>query len=480
MKRPVPQFKGGLWVAAARILSQLIQFGIFVVAARVLTPADFGVFALVAAVIVFLNLIATAGWSEYVMNWQGDSVRLRQTLFVAAIFGAVIATLGLVISIPLASFFKTPDAGPLARILSLAVFFSAGATTYGGILIWQKRLATSASCALVGESVNFAIAASTLLMGHGIMSLAYGRLAGAIAACLCGLVASGIRPLVIRQFGLVQEMVGFSWNITVTRLLMTFRAYGATLIIGGFLGPAAVGYYRAAQRVVGAFEEIISEPVRVLAWSFFRNTPQIDGSSAEISEAGNKFFPILIYASTPVFIGIILMAHDLTLGILGSEWLAAVPVIKVLAIAGLIRASGTASVPILSVVGKVALLPRYMLIYALVSIACISIGAMNGLLATAVSEVVAATLVFAISARVMRQHAGLRWSAIFMRSWAVLPAIVVATGVILILLEQNFLGQLHPLVRFVCLGLVMVAVYLPILFRCDRTLWSRLIASSAH
>lgn len=478
MKRPALNLKSGIWVAGARVLSQLIQFGIFVVAARLLTPADFGVFAMVAAVIVFLNLVATAGWSEYAMNWQGDTVRLRQTLFVALIVGAFIAALGLVISFPLATLFTKPDAGPLARILSLSVFFSASAATYGGILIWQKRLAASASCALLGEVVNFAVAVSMLFGGHGIMSLAFGRLAGAITAGLCGYVLTGIGPRIIRQYDLLQEIVAFSWNITLTRLLMTFRAYGATLIIGGFLGPAAVGYYRAAQRIVGAFEEIISEPVRVLAWSFFRNTPQIEGSNAEIRAAGNKFFPILIYASTPVFIGIALMAEDLTLGILGPEWLAAVPVIRVLAVAGLIRASGTASVPILSVVGQVALLPRYMVIYALISIACISVGAMYGIVAIAVAEVIAATLVFIISAWVMWQYAGLRWLTILKRSWPVLPAILAAIGSALFLQEQTFIVQLHPLMRFFSLGLVMVAVYLPILFRCDRSLWPRLITPS--
>lgn len=472
------QLKGGIWVTGSRVLAQLLQFGVFVVAAQVLRPADFGVFALIAAVIVFLNLFATAGWSEYAMNWHGGVHRLKQTLLVAMLVGALIAALGLLSSAPLAALFGVPGAGQIAQILSLTVFFSAGAATYGGILIWQKKLATSAVCALIGEFANIAVAIPALLQGQGIAALAYGRLAGSATACLCGFLASGVRPARVRRFGLIRAILAFSWSITQSRLLMTFRAYGATLIIGGFLGPAAVGYYRAAQRVVGAFEEIVSEPVRVLAWSYFSKERKSDPSVASIGKAGLRFFPMLIYASSPVFIGIAVMAEDLTLGILGTEWLAAIPIIQVLALAALIRASGTTTVPILSIVGKVALLPRYMLIYALVSIACITVGAMNGLLATAISELVAATLVFVISARVMRRHAEIEWFTVMRYSWPVIPAILAALGVALYVNQNDLMAGFHPLMRFSGLGLAMLAVYIPVLLLFDRALIARLRTSS--
>lgn len=467
-------------MTVSRALAQLIQFGIFVVAAKVLLPADFGVFALVAAVVVFLNQIATAGWSEYVMSWQGTSERLRQTLYVALIVGALIALMGVMISFPLALLFEQPDAGPIARILSIAIFFSAGASTFGGMLIWQNRIAASASCMLLGEVVNICVAIPALFAGHGIMAIAYGRLAGAVAAYICGRVATGLRPMAVRRFAIVVEIVKFSWNITFSRLLVAFRVYGATLIIGGFLGPAAVGYYRAGQRIVGAFEDIVSEPVRVLAWSFFRKVPQVEGSVAAVGQAGRRFFPVLIYASTPVFLGILLMAEDLTVGLLGAEWLPAVPVVQILAVAALIRATGTASVPILSVVGKVALLPRYMLLYSLISIGCITIGAMNGLLATAVSEVVAATIVFVVSAKIMRKNADLRWPLILHDSWPVLPAALGAICVVVIGVDQALIQQLHPLVRIVCLGLAMVFVYASVLLAFDRTMFHRFRNSSSQ
>lgn len=104
---------GGIWVTVSRVLAQLIQFVIFMVAARILQPAEFGIFALVAAVIVFLNQLAIAGWSEYILNWQGEVARLRHALFVACVAGAFLAVAGLVMSLPIAMLFKQPAAAPL-------------------------------------------------------------------------------------------------------------------------------------------------------------------------------------------------------------------------------------------------------------------------------------------------------------------------------------------------------------------------------
>jgi O-antigen/teichoic acid export membrane protein len=474
MKEGTSSLGSGIWVTASRVMAQLIQFAIFIVAARVLQPAEFGVFALVAAVIVFLNQIAIAGWSEYILNWQGTVERLRYALWVAGLAGVILAVTGMLIAVPIAQIFDQPDAEPLARILSLSVFFSAVASAYAGVLVWQNKLVASAFCSLLGEAVNLAVAIPALLYGQGIMALAFGRLAGAIAFCLSAIAIARITPAMAPQRVIYHEIGLYSGNITLTRLLVTLRAYGATLIIGSLMGPAAVGYYRAAQRVIGAFEEIVSEPVRVLAWSFFRKVPQSTSPQDAFGRAADRFFPILIYASVPLFIGIVVMASDLVHGILGPEWGAAVPIVQILAVAALVRAPGTTSVPILSLVGKIKLMPRYMFLYACLTLVCIAAGAAMGLVSTAVAEVVAALAVFAISARVMNRHAGLQWNRILRASWPVLPALAIALSLPLLANHYDLLVQIHPLLRFLGLGIAMIVVYIPVLSLCDRTLWSRL------
>ena len=142
-RRPDTALRGGLSATVAMAGEQLIQFAIFLIAVRVLSPAEFGTFALAAAVIALLRLMSVAGWPEYIMSCKGSSRRPRQALFAAMASGALCALAGLLLSFAAQTAFNGPDTGALIRALSAAIFFNAIAAAQSGILNWQGRLAAA-------------------------------------------------------------------------------------------------------------------------------------------------------------------------------------------------------------------------------------------------------------------------------------------------------------------------------------------------
>lgn len=465
--------RGGFWTLLSRILAQFIQFIIFIVAVRIMRPEEFGVFALVAAFVVILNQLSTAGWPEYIMQWHGDSFRPRQTLYIAMLVGLGAAILGIVLSLLILLFSGDPVIGSLALILSIGVLFASVGASYAGIMNWQNKLTAAALCALLGEFANLVVAVWSLLEGHGVLALAYGRLASAIVWSVSGFLVSRMAPVVVTNPALIKEMAWFSWHIVASRFLANLRVYAATFIIGGFLGVAAVGYYRASQRIINAFEEIVSAPTGILAWKLFRKTRNDDGNTLGFNFVAQGFFQALYYGAVPLFVGIAILAPDLTRGILGPEWDAATPLLQILAVAALIRTSGHATVPIISLAGKIGLMPRIMLVYTLISITCVTLGAFFGLIPTAWAEVVAAAIVFIINAWIMRKYVNLNFSTILLRSWPAIPALLLALVFPLLANRFDLFIELPALARFILLGLSMVIVYVPVILMLDKAvrLW---------
>ncbi|MDE3122050.1 MAG: hypothetical protein KGK00_09765 [Paracoccaceae bacterium] len=78
---------------AERIIAQVSQLVLFVAAARILSPADFGVFALVSSAAILLMRSAEVGWAPYIMSWEGDDTVPRQVVMVALISGVCIGAL---------------------------------------------------------------------------------------------------------------------------------------------------------------------------------------------------------------------------------------------------------------------------------------------------------------------------------------------------------------------------------------------------
>lgn len=469
--------RGGAATLVSRVLAQLIQFAIFVVAAQVLEPADFGIFALVSAVIVLLNQLAMAGWPEYIMQLKGDVLRMRQALYVAGVSGVLFAALGVFASWIFADRYSNPAILPIAQLLSISIFFSSIGAAYAGALIWQHKLSSAAACSLLSEIVNFVIAVWALLEGFGILALAYGRLAASITGFVSGVVTARVSPSGQVGFEFIKELLVFSKHFIAARFLVNLRIYAATFIIGGLIGATAVGYYRAAQRVIAGFEEIVGEPTRVLSWNLFRQSRDKHDGIGGFDELSQAFFKIQIYGAVPLFVGLAIMASDLVEGLLGSEWTPASPVVQILAIASLVRVSGHASFPVLSLAGKTSMLPSITFRYSIITIFCISIGAIFGIITTAFAELFAAVIVFMLNAQIMRNNANSFWNKILMGSWKVLPATAIAMAFPLFSYQFDIFDQLLPLVRFFLLSLCIVSVYVPIILLLDKPFRDRVVSS---
>ncbi|RBW52519.1 oligosaccharide flippase family protein [Ruegeria sp. A3M17] len=468
-KKADTALRGGVWTTVSKIFTQLTQFAIFLVAVRLMTPAEFGVFALAAAMVVILTQVSMAGWSEYIMQWHGSEDRIRETLFVAILCGFTIAAVGVLIGSAIGGIVSDPVAKPLLQVLSVGMFFTSMGAAYNGVLVRQDRLTAAALITPIAEVANLAVAIWALYQGFGVMALAWGRLCGAVIWSISGCIVSKTTPKVMGRETLA-DTVAFSKKIIMTRLVVNVRIYFATLIIGGFLGATSAGYYRAAQRIVAAFEEIVSETTRILSWNLFRRSRDAYGDTSRFGALSLRFFPILYYGVVPLFIGVFLMADTLTAGILGPGWEPATPVLRILAVAALIRCSGNASAAILTLAGQVQKLPWIMALYSGITIAAILSAASFGITAIALSEVVASIIVFSINAIIMKRYAGIHWHVILCRSWAVLPALALACIPIFLADRLNLFSEAHDLVRFVLIGLGMMAFFVPAVLLLDGSL----------
>ncbi|MGK7653002.1 oligosaccharide flippase family protein [Roseovarius sp. B08] len=362
--------------------------------------------------------------------------------------------------------------------MSIRVVFSATATAYAGLLNWQDRLESAAVCAVLGEITGLVVAIWGLFAGYGILALALGRVANGIVWALSTGISARVRPRLPTGLSLVREMASFSKHIILTKVLYNLRVYASTFIIGGFVGPTAVGLFRAAQRIINGFEEIFSEPVRVLAWSLFRKAREGDESSrtGKFDELSQIFFRVQLYCATPVFVVVAILGQDLIVGLLGDEWAASGPVVQILALTGLVRLPNHASIPILSLAGRTDLLPRIIFVFSIITVSCILIAASYGIVAIAISELVAALIIFTFNAYFMKRFANIHWTQILKGCWRILPALILAIAGYIFAVRLEIAHQLPALLRFTILGLTMIALYIPVILLLDGTIRRMLVS----
>lgn len=462
-----------------RVLSQAAQFGIFIVAARVLGPAEFGVFALVSACAILLLRAAEVGWAPFIMSWSGDARVPREVLFIAVLSGAGFAALGVAAASASAWFGVEDETIRLMELFALWVWLATVSSAQKGVMIWLTRLKASALCEITGELVGLVIAVALLLNGYGVLSLAFGRLGYKVTHLTLSFLVTRMAPLPGLRGKVLRDLWVFSAQLFVSRMMIHVRLYVATFIIGGYLGPAAVGYFRAADRLVSAMAEIIAVPGQLLAWTQFRKARDGGDTAGQLTRINvelRRYIKVLTAAGAPVFLWLICMSDALIEGLLSAVWLPAAPLVAILALSRLLFLVGIVTEPLMALVGEARRLPLFTTLVFASSVALTFISVQFGLYAVAWAQVAIAAVVFLATLWLFRRHAGTDWKAVFADMRGLVVPVLCGVAVLL-LLDVVLAGlSLPPLVRAIGFGGVALVVYVAAIALFDREFFRRLSA----
>lgn len=425
-----------------------------------LGPEEFGFFALVSAAAILLLRVSEFGWAQYIMSWSGDDKIPRQVLMVAILSGMFAATLGCLSALGLRLFGASAGTALFVALFSVWVLLATTSSAQKGIMIWQDKLKSSATAETLGELVAAIVALSALYSGFGILSLVFGRLSFQSTHLAISFITTRLSPLFGLKGAGLKELFSYSSQLFLTRMIVNIRTYMATFLIAGFLGPAAVGYYRAGERLVGAVGEIVVVPTEILAWSLFRQTRDSHGGRLDgFQIRANEFFKVLFAFAIPLLIWVAVMGPELVLLLLGPEWRPVIPVVAILALSRALVLPGHATEAILSLAGKLKKLIPFSLIYLVLGLGVTLIGAQFGLVGVAWSQVLVSAIVVAITIWLQSRHGEIRWREVAKGSWSLLGPILLGT-LTLILSRQVALNlALSPLAVIAAASVMTLLLY---------------------
>lgn len=451
----------GRWILISRIAAQFSQITLFLLAARFLTPAEFGVFALIQAFSALLFVGAAAGWREAIISTANSKHEINQLMAFSLLSGVAMALVGGLVSLGLNVAGEAAAAG-LAALFSVCVLIAPVVNGFNGLLVRRGRVRSFAMASVAAEILAFAVAAGTLINGFGVYALAFGKIV--FLAASAGLLAwqSGWNGGLTLKGPRTRLLLSTSAHILANRSIFFVQSNSATFLVGAFLGPAGVGFYRAAERVVSSVAELVMEPLRMIAWVELRKVADQSGEAdpelrARLANAATNILPLFVLLTAPVFIGLAFVAHDLVIFALGPAWAPSGDVAMIFALAACSVVPGVLAEPLLSLAGEIRRLPRIMLMNAAFSaLLMVGLGPF-GLLALASAAIPAGVFTLATTFWILRRHGGFAWRpALKGASIAVPPLCAMAIGVLATqwMASQGSISMLVSLGLQVCVGAI--------------------------
>lgn len=399
-------------LAGTRVLSQGLQFVLFVFAARVLSAAEFGVFSVVFAATVGLTVLAEAGWREYVICCE-DTHAPPQLNAVSLVSGSLLAGLLLLGCSAGAVMGLSSDFTQLGGLLAFWVGLRPLAMVQVGLLTRQAKLRALAVVQLVSEVSGFLLAAATLWAGYGVMSLAIGKIALLLAELGGSLICT--QNFRVRWPGrdALGHIVTFSRGILGARVLQFAQGNYSTLAVGVLFAPASVGIYRAAIRLVGTAQEVVREPAKYIGWSSLLRARDSGAAGVDqLPHATVRFVQLVGLTAAPALVLMALAAEPLITLLLGPKWLAAAPLLSILPLAAILRLVAVAIEPVMALRGSPHLVQRNAAIIFTINLVCFAIAVPFGLTAIAWSELVAAAASVPLTVWLMHRHGNIPATAL--------------------------------------------------------------------
>ena len=327
---------GAKWSVLNSLLVRIGNFVVGMVLARtVFGPSVWGLYAISQLVLALLLSANELGVSAAIIRWEGDMRSFARTVYTLSLITSAMMYAVLYLTAPgIARMLGSPGATPMLRVLCICVVLDALCAVPLALL--TREFAQGRR--MVVDVLNFAadnlVTLWLAFTGWGVMSFAWGALAGCAVALIAATAAA---PYVVLP----------GWNTAQARQLLRFglplawaSLFGLgvlnvdSAIVGAVLGPAMLGLYQLAFNISSWPATTISLAVQRVSFAgFSRVADTADGLEATFIQA----LRLLLALTVPACVLLATLAAPLIHIVYGDRWAAAAHALSLLAVLGLMR-----------------------------------------------------------------------------------------------------------------------------------------------
>lgn len=332
--------KNAIWTFSGTIGVQVLGLIINIILARLLSPEIFGVVNLALVIIVFLQIVQEAGLSSILIQKKELTKSLIATTFYLNItFSLVLCVITFLIAGDLALFFDHAEIEELLHYSIIGIFIGSLGVTNRGIMVRNRQFKTLSIINLASELLGIVLTFVFLYYGNyllaiGIRIIARPAFQAIFMISLYGLKGMSGKP----EFRLLKEIMPFSSSLLGISTLNYLKNNIDSLFIGKVIGSGSLGIYTLAFQWSTIAKFYISGSVaKVLLPEISKNQHDID----KVRQIFVKVIKQISFVIFPFCVGLLLLAPEFIIVVYGRQWEAAIPILRILVIAGLIASFGT-------------------------------------------------------------------------------------------------------------------------------------------
>jgi len=318
---------GALWMVAGRLTAKMLDLVAMLIVARLLVPADFGLFALAAGVVLILNAATDLSVGNAIIQMRDPQKRVYDTAFTLNLIRGITLAAGIAaVAQPFASLYEDP------RLTGILFALTAIPLTRGLISPRMAHLQRELSFRPVfyleasGKVAAFLAAVAVALVTRSYWALVAGMIAAPAISTVISYRLAPYRPaLGLRDW---RPILAFSGWISLSNAVNMLNWQADRFLIGGRLGTDVLGQYAVGSELASL---PTNAPIMPMIQALYAGFAKLSADLPKLRAAYLTSQCVAMALALPIAIPISVFAYAIVAMALGPGWGATALVVQILA-----------------------------------------------------------------------------------------------------------------------------------------------------
>ncbi|SET11410.1 lipopolysaccharide biosynthesis protein [Prevotella sp. kh1p2] len=310
--------RGLLWSSVERFSNQGVQFLFSIILARILTPSDYGIVAMIAIFFAVAQSFVDSGFSNALVRKTDRKEEDLSTCFYFNIVVGIISYILLFLIAPLvAGFYNLPILSSIIRVTGLGIILNSLCVVQQALYTINIDFKSQAKVTLTATILSGIVGIVLAYRGLGVWSLVWQGIAGSLARMVLLWLMSKWRPRTGFSRESFNYLFGYGSKLLVSGLFDTVYRNIYPIIIGKFYTSAQLGNF---SRALGWAQLPSSNITGVLQRVTFPVLSTIQDDLPRLQSDYRRLLRASAFVVFPLMVGLAAIASPLIRVVLTSKW----------------------------------------------------------------------------------------------------------------------------------------------------------------
>lgn len=337
--------KAALFSSVSGFFNKMIALASVIIVARLLTPAEIGIYVIAAAFTLIASEVRLLGINAYIIREKSiDRDKVQRCIGVATLLCFSIGTVLLLLAYPVSVFYKTEDIHLLLSLLSISFFTVPFISATNAILTRNFLFGKVMVMQNIGPLVGLITTVVLIHYGFSYFSLALGQVAITFTNLI---VAYLLKPSWVTwhpKFNKLKEIVTIGMYTSGIQLLQKVQTLVPDLVLGRMSSSAYTATFSRAMGFQLFINDLLLMGIRGFALSYLSKNSE---NKEELKYAYLKSSDLVHCFVLPPLASAIILSETLILAMFGKQWYESIFIAKLLGIWMMFRVLHQMTIPLL-------------------------------------------------------------------------------------------------------------------------------------